>query len=74
MPSGGMGGGMGGMPGGMGGLFDDPEVATLLQDPEVVQAMADMQSNPANAMKYMSNPKIMKVLNKLQGKFGGNLE
>ena len=24
-------GGMGGMPGGMGGLFDDPEIAILLQ-------------------------------------------
>jgi len=63
-------GGMGGM-GGMGGLFDDPEIATLLQDPEVVQAMADIQQNPGNMMKYMSNPKVMKVITKLQGKFAG---
>lgn len=68
---GGMPGGMGGMPGGMGGIFDDPEIATLLQDPEVVQAMADIQQNPQNLMQYMSNPKVMKVMQKLQGKFSG---
>lgn len=43
----------------------------LLQDPEVVQAMAAIQKNPAAMMQYMNNPKIMKVIQKLQGKFGG---
>jgi len=62
---------MGAPPGGMGGLFEDPEIQELLQDPEVIEAMAAMQQNPASLMQYMNNPKVKKVLSKLQGKFGG---
>ena len=33
--------------------------------------MAAIQQNPANMMQYMNNPKVMKVVTKLQGKFAG---
>lgn len=71
MPGGMPGGMSGGMPGGMEDIFSDPEIATLLQDPEVVQAMTAIQQNPAAMMQYINNPKVMKIVQKLQGKFAG---
>lgn len=58
------------MPGGMPGMFGDPELATLLEDPEVAAALQDAMTNPANLMKHMSNPKVAKALGKLQGMMG----
>jgi suppressor of tumorigenicity protein 13 len=69
---GGMGGGMpGGMPPGMAGLFSDPDVMASMSDPDIMAAMADMQGNPANLMKHMSNPKVAAFFQKMQGKMGG---
>ena len=36
-----------------------------------MKAFQDVQSNPANIAKYQDNPKVKKVLEKLQAKFGG---
>ncbi len=41
------------------------------QDPEVLQAIQDIQANPGNISKYQSNPKVKKVLEKFAAKFGG---
>jgi len=79
---GGMGGmpGAGGMPGGAGGaggmpdlnaLFSDPELMAAMQDPEVMAAFQDVSKNPANMSKYEGNPKVKRVIEKLQSKFGG---
>ena len=35
------------------------------QDPEVMAAFVDVQSNPANAAKYKDNTKVQKVMEKL---------
>jgi len=61
---------MGGM-GGMGGLFNDPELMAAFSDPEVMAAFKDISSNPANIMKYQSNPKVMNLVTKMAGKMGG---
>merc|ERR1712060_162266 len=66
-----------GMPGGMddlgglGGLFQDPELMAAFQDPEVAAAFQDISTNPANMAKYQNNPKVMQLINKMMGKFGG---
>lgn len=60
--------------GGMAGVDDflkDPEVAAALKDPEVMAAFLDIMSNPSNTMKYMSNPKVMKVFAKVKGGMAG---
>jgi len=71
---GGMGGGMpGGMPAGMAGLMQDPEMLAAMQDPDIMAAIMDMQGNPANLMKHMSNPKVAAFIQKMQGKMGGGM-
>jgi suppressor of tumorigenicity protein 13 len=65
-----MPGGMGGM-GGLGGLLNDPELMANLSDPEVAKAFQDIMANPANLMKYQSNPKVMALLQKMTSKMGG---
>lgn len=42
-----------------------------LQDPEVAEAFMDISKNPANILKYQSNPKIMALINRMASKFGG---
>ncbi|CAI5444134.1 unnamed protein product [Caenorhabditis angaria] len=64
------GGAAGGMPKGAADLFSDPEIAAALQDPEILPALMDIMSNPANMMKYLNNPKVAKLIAKLQ-KSGG---
>lgn len=41
-----------------------------MQDPEVQAALQDIMSNPANMSKYQDNPKVAKVFQKLNTKFG----
>lgn len=57
--------------GGLGGLFNDPEMMAAFSDPEVAAAFKDISTNPANIMKYQSNPKVMALVNKMASKFGG---
>ena len=54
-----------------GGLFQDPELLAAFQDPEVAAAFQDISTNPANMAKYQNNPKVMKLINQMMGKFGG---
>ena len=61
---------MPGMPGGGMPGFGDPDLESLLSDPDVAAALEDAMTNPANLMKHMSNPKVAKALGKLQGMFG----
>lgn len=44
----------------------------FLQDPEVAQAFQDISTNPANFVKYQSNPKVMALITKLSSKFSGS--
>ena len=55
----------------IGGLFQDPELMAAFQDPEVAAAFQDISTNPANMAKYQNNPKVMKLINQMMGKFGG---
>lgn len=69
-PGAGMGSGMPPM-GDFYKLLQDPEIMAALQDPEVATAFEDISKNPANMLKYQSNPKITALLGKLSSKFAG---
>lgn len=66
---GGGGAGMGGMPN-LSSLLSDPEIAEAFQDPEVASAFQDISHNPANILKYQSNPKISRLIAKMTQKLG----
>jgi len=76
---GGMPGGMGGMPGmgGMGGMpgmadiMKDPELVAAMQNPKVMKAFTEAQSNPAKLMELMSDPEVGPVMQKLMAKLQG---
>jgi len=70
---GGMPGGMGGQPGGQGGqnqmqqqflmkLLSNPKTAAYFQDEDFRTKLMDIQQNPMNFQKYMSDPKIMEAM------------
>ena len=63
------------MPPGMGNMFadllGDPELASAMTNPRVMQALQEMMSNPAALMQYQSDPEVGPVLMKLMSKFGG---
>lgn len=46
-------------------LMAEPDLWSLLQKPTVMNAVMDMQQNPNNVTKYMSDPEVMKVLMKM---------
>ncbi|CAM0948382.1 unnamed protein product [Alopecurus aequalis] len=84
---GGFPGGMGGMPGGMGGgmpgaggapgtvgmddILNDPDLMAAFGDPEVMAALQDVMSNPANFAKHQSNPKVGPIIAKMMAKVNG---
>lgn len=43
----------------------DPEVQNILKDPIMAQVLTDFQQDPRSAQKHLTNPEIMKKLNKL---------
>jgi len=66
-----MPGGMGGMPPNfMNNLMSDPELMAMLQDPDVQGKMQELMTNPMAAAKYANDPKVQKILSKLQGMGG----
>eukprot|EP00916_Digyalum_oweni_P020535 GHVL01034238.1.p1 GENE.GHVL01034238.1~~GHVL01034238.1.p1 ORF type:complete len:107 (+),score=21.06 GHVL01034238.1:1-321(+) len=82
---GGMPGGMGGMPGGMGGMPDgmnpdtilnllkslDPEIASSLSDPQVMEATKDMfMGNKQSKHSPEVQGKAKKVMEQIQAKMG----
>nr|CAX71340.1 suppression of tumorigenicity 13 [Schistosoma japonicum] len=52
-------------------LFNDPELVSAIQDPEVMKAFSEVCSNPAAMDKYKNNPKVKKVIEKMKNRFGG---
>uniref|UniRef100_A0A0K0CXF6 STI1 domain-containing protein n=1 Tax=Angiostrongylus cantonensis TaxID=6313 RepID=A0A0K0CXF6_ANGCA len=62
--------GQGGMPN-VDDFVKDPEIAAALKDPEIMNAFMDIVANPSNLMKYMSNPKVMKLFAKMKGGMAG---
>lgn len=42
-------------------LMNEPELWSLLQKPNVMQAVMDLQQNPNNMTKYMNDPEVMQV-------------
>ncbi|XP_044727106.1 putative protein FAM10A4 [Chrysoperla carnea] len=52
-------------------FLKDPEIMASFKDPEVAAAFQDLSQNPANVLKYQSNPKIAAVLKKLASKVPG---
>ena len=50
-------------------LFNDPEIMAAFKDPEVEAAFKDISTNPANMLKYQSNPKIAAIISKLTAKY-----
>ncbi|CAM0948384.1 unnamed protein product [Alopecurus aequalis] len=73
---GGMGGGMpgaGGAPGtvGMDDILNDPDLMAAFGDPEVMAALQDVMSNPANFAKHQSNPKVGPIIAKMMAKVNG---
>lgn len=63
------------IPGGMGNMFADlmadPELASAMTNPRVMQALQEMMSNPAALLQYQADPEVGPVLMKLMSKFGG---
>ena len=41
-------------------------VQKAAQNPKVAAALADIQTNPANATKYMSDPELASIVSELQ--------
>lgn len=41
------------------------------QDPEVAAAFQDISQNPTNYAKYLGNPKVVAIIEKLSGKYSG---
>ena len=60
--------------GGMGNMFadllGDPELASAMTNPRVMQALQEMMSNPAALLQYQSDPEVSPILMKLMSKFG----
>uniref|UniRef100_F1L530 Hsc70-interacting protein n=1 Tax=Ascaris suum TaxID=6253 RepID=F1L530_ASCSU len=57
--------GAGGVPPGFDQILKDPEILSLLKDESVMAAYTDIMKNPANMAKHMSNPKVLKLFEKL---------
>ncbi|KRX82043.1 Hsc70-interacting protein, partial [Trichinella sp. T6] len=52
-----------------GNIMSDPEIMEAMKDPELIRVFEDVKKNPMNFLKYQSNPKISKMLAKLQSMF-----
>lgn len=46
-------------------LMQEPELMALLQKPNVMEAVMDMNKSPENMTKYMNDPEVMKVMMKM---------
>ena len=50
--------------------FNGPEKAAAIFAPEVAAAFKNIFSDPANIMKYQSNPNVMALVKKMASKMG----
>jgi len=46
-------------------LMAEPEVVAMMQKPNVMQAVLDLQKDPANMSKYMNDPEVMQFMMKM---------
>lgn len=53
--------------------FSQQDLLDAFKDPEVSAAFQDIMSNPANVVKYQSNPKIMNIITKVGSAMGGGM-
>lgn len=51
-------------------LMSDPETKDLITDPSFMPIMQELMTNPAQAAKYMTDPRVQKVLKVLQSSYG----
>jgi len=50
-------------------MWSDPELMQGLMNPKVQAAIADIQRNPANMLKHMSDPEVSRIMLKMQQMF-----
>eukprot|EP00397_Hematodinium_sp_SG-2012_P033003 GEMP01035202.1.p1 GENE.GEMP01035202.1~~GEMP01035202.1.p1 ORF type:complete len:547 (-),score=132.59 GEMP01035202.1:306-1946(-) len=50
------------------GLLEDPEIKEEMKKPKIAAALQDCIANPANALKYFSDPEISPIIMKALGK------
>lgn len=62
--------GMGGMSGIEATLMADPEVVEALKNPKFKAAFDDVKANPMNFFQYMSDPEVGPFISKMMGKMG----
>merc|ERR1711937_130708 len=53
------------------GLKSDPDVLEALKNPKVKAAYDDVSANPMGFMKYLGDPDIAPVIQKVMAKMGG---
>lgn len=46
-------------------LMGEPEVMAMMQKPNVMAAVMDLQKDPANLSKYMNDPEVMQFMMKM---------
>jgi len=46
-------------------LMNEPELCAMLQKPNIMNAVLDMQKDPSNMSKYVNDPEIMKFITKM---------
>ena len=56
----------------MGDILNDPDLMAAFGDPEVMAALQDVMSNPANLAKHQANPKVGPIIAKMMAKMNGN--
>jgi len=50
-------------------IWSDPDLMQGMSNPKVQAALADIQANPANAFKHMSDPDVSKVIMRMNEMF-----
>lgn len=61
----------GGMPD-LSNLLNNPEVMSTLSNPKVQKMMSEVLTNPGSLSKYMSDPELGPIIQKVMGSFGGS--
>jgi len=46
-------------------LMGEPEIMQMMQKPNVMSAVMDLQQNPQNINKYMNDPEVMQFMMKM---------
>jgi len=54
-------------------IANDPEIQEILRDPQASQILQEITQNPEAFLKYQSNPKVIRLMQKMSGIFGQNI-